>query len=79
MTARVRDVVRAAELARQRARLFNEARRFLARRYLGNSDPSIEFVVLSRVLEHLLLESDAAEQMAQRLLARAVKGPRAAP
>ena len=80
MTTRVRDVVHAAELASQRARLFNHARRLLARRYLGNADPSIEFDVLSTVLEHLLLAADAAEQEAQRLLARSVvTGRRAHP
>jgi hypothetical protein len=73
MTTRVRDVVHAAELASQRARLFNDARRFLARSYLGNADSSIEFDALSTVLEHLLLEAHAAEQVAQRLLARPVK------
>lgn len=73
MTTRVRDVVHAAGLARQRARLHSEARRFLARRYLGNADPSIDFDVLSAVLEDLLVAADAAEQEAQRLLARPVK------
>jgi hypothetical protein len=74
MTTRVRDVVHAAEMARQRARLFNEARRFLARRYLGDTDPLVNFDALSETLEHLLLAADAAERAAKHLLARPVKG-----
>lgn len=77
MTIQIRDAVRAAEQARQRARLFSEARRVLARRYLGNADPSLSFGALSHVLEHLLLAANAAEQDACRQLSAPIGGAKA--
>lgn len=79
MTIRIRDAVRAAEQARQRARLFSEARHVLARRYLGNADPSVSFGALSQVLEHLLLAANAAEQDACRQLSAPIGGASKAP
>lgn len=50
-----------------------EARRFLARRYLGNADPSVGFEALSSVLEELLLAANAHEQEARRAMASPLK------
>lgn len=73
MTARVQDAVRASDLAQQKARLLSEARRFIARRYLGNTDPSIQFEALSSALEELLLAANAHEQEARRAMASPLK------
>lgn len=74
MTTRVGDAIRMAELARQRARLFSEARRMLARRYLGDTRSGVELDVLSQVLEHLLLAANDAEQDAQAEFAKPLAG-----
>jgi hypothetical protein len=69
MTSRVRDVVHAAEQAKQRAVFYSEARSLLARRYLADA---ATFESLSTVLEELLIAACAAEQEAQRLLSQPV-------
>jgi hypothetical protein len=68
----VRDVVTKAELARQRAKLYSRARVFIAVKYLGDQDPTVDFEAVASVLEELLVAADAEAQQAQRLLAQVV-------
>ena len=70
--ARVRDVVAEAELAKQRARLYSRARVFIAVKYLGNADPTIEFEALESVLGELLIAADKEAQRAEQLLGQAL-------
>jgi hypothetical protein len=70
MKSRVRDVVLAAEHAKQRARLYGRARVFLASKFVGDADPEINFEPLAMVLEELLVAASGAEPEARRLLAQ---------
>ncbi len=72
-TTRVRDVVVGAELARQRARLYSRARLFIAAKYLGDTDPTIDFEAVASVLGELLIAADKEAQLAERLLGQVVR------
>jgi len=69
---RVRDVLAEADLAKQRARVLSRARVFVAAKYLGDTDPTIEFEAVERVLNELLIAANNECQRAQRLLGQAV-------
>jgi hypothetical protein len=70
---RVDEVLLEVEHERQRARLYDHARRQLARRFLGEAPKGEEPVhidVLAAVMEEMLIAASGANQKAQRLLAR---------
>lgn len=69
---RVRDVAVEANICRQEARLFSEARLVLAQRHLGEA--TMSFDALEAVLTTLLVAANAANQRAEALLATRV-GP----
>lgn len=71
---RVRDVLAEAELAKQRARIFSRARVFVANKYLGDTDPTIEFEAVERVLNELLIAANNESQQARHLLGQDVVG-----
>jgi len=61
-----------ADVFRQQARLYSEARLVLVQRHL--SDPALSFDALEAVLSALLVGANAANQRAEALLATRV-GP----
>ncbi len=74
MPRHVADVLEQVRRERQRALLYSHARRQLVSRYLAVSrdGDAVDSDVLASVLEHLLIEADAASQRAQRLLRQRV-------
>jgi hypothetical protein len=74
---RVHHVVAAAELAKQRARLYSRARVFIAAKYLGDTDPTIDFEAVASVLSELLLAANAANQRAEALLTTPLRAAKA--
>lgn len=73
MKRRVDEVLLEVAHERQRARLYDHARRQLARRFLGETPKGEEPVhldVLAAVMEEMLIAASGAHQRANRLLAR---------